>query len=417
VSARIFVAWFFIASAYVVAFMQRMAPQSINAELMADFDLSVANVSWLTTGYFWGYALMQIPAGPLVDMVGVRRMAIASLTVSLMGTLGFAYSSSALAAFLFRFLVAMGDAMVFTILIKLVAQKFSDTKFGLMSGLSQSSGYLGGALATAPLAFFVASLGWRHSFVVVSAVCLVNLLGALFFLEERKDRNSHSTNIKTILATIRHHVKNIPSWGCAIANASHFVMVSILAGVWGLPMIAYTFNMDLVQAGQPLMLFMLGNVIGSILIGGLIDKTKKIVAAMVGLFSMRLFLILLLIPQISKHLGFGFLLANFLLIGVISGGVVPVVLKCVRKVYTANFMGTGASLSMTFAGILTVGLLPLLGVGMDFFAVNNLENVAMAKTLGNDSFFFLVVFLTAVSLAGIVGALLISGKKSSFETF
>jgi len=159
VSARIFVAWFFIASAYVVAFMQRMAPQSINAELMADFDLSVANVSWLTTGYFWGYALMQIPAGPLVDMVGVRRMAIASLTVSLMGTLGFAYSSSAPAAFLFRFLVAMGDAMVFTILIKLVAQKFSDTKFGLMSGLSQSSGYLGGALATAPLAFFVVSLG------------------------------------------------------------------------------------------------------------------------------------------------------------------------------------------------------------------------------------------------------------------
>jgi len=53
VSAKILVAWFFIASAYVVAFMQRMAPQSINAELMADFDLSVANVSWLTTGYFW----------------------------------------------------------------------------------------------------------------------------------------------------------------------------------------------------------------------------------------------------------------------------------------------------------------------------------------------------------------------------
>jgi len=360
---------------------------------------------------------MQIPAGPLVDMIGVRRMAIASLTVSLMGTLGFAYSNSAPAAFLFRFLVAMGDAMVFTILIKLVAQKFSDAKFGLMSGLSQSSGYLGGALATAPLAFFVASLGWRYSFVVVSAVCLVNLLGALFFLEERKDRNSHSTSIKTILATIRHHVKNPSGWGCAIANASHFVMVSILAGVWGLPMIAYTFDMDLVQAGQPLMLFMLGNVIGSIVIGNLIDKTRKIVSVMVGLFSIRLFLILLLVPQISRYLGFGFLLANFLLIGAISGGVVPVVLKCVRKVYTANFMGTGASLSMTFAGILTVGLLPLLGAGMDFFSVNNLENADMVKNLGNDSFFFLVVFLMVVGLAGIVGALLIPGKKTSLEIF
>jgi len=415
VSTRTLIAWFFIASAYVVAFMQRMAPQSINADLMADFDLSVANVSWLTTGYFWGYAVMQIPAGPLVDMVGVRRMAIASLTVSFIGTLGFAYSQSAPAAFLFRFLVAMGDAMVFTILIKLVAQKFSDAKFGLMSGLSQSSGYLGGALATAPLAFFVASLGWRYSFVVVSIICLANLLGALLFLEKHTDNRKTSTGIQTILTAVRHHAKNVPSWGCAIANASHFIMVSILAGVWGLPMIAYTFDIGLVQAGQPLMLFMLGNVIGSILIGNLIDKTKKIVAVMVGLFSMRLFLILLLIPQVSRYLGFEFLLVNFLLIGTISGGVVPVVLKCVRKVYTANFMGTGASLSMTFAGILTVVLLPLLGVSMDFFAVNNLENADLVKNLGNDSFLFLVVFLAAVGLAGIAGALLISNNKTSIE--
>jgi len=180
-------------------------------------------------------------------------------------------------------------------------------------------------------------------------------------------------------------------------------------------MIAYTFDIGLVQAGQPLMLFMLGNVIGSILIGSLIDKTKKIVAVMVGLFSIRLFLILLLIPQISRYLGFEFLLVNFLLIGTISGGVVPVVLKCVRKVYTANLMGTGASLSMTFAGILTVGLLPLLGVGMDFFAVNNLENTDLVKNLGNGSFLFLVIFLATVGLAGIAGALLISNNKTSIE--
>jgi len=215
VSVRIIIAWIFIASAYVLAFMQRMAPQSINAALMVDFNLNAANVSWLTAGYFWGYALMQMPAGPMVDMFGVRRMAIISLTISCVSTLGFALSVSAQVAFLFRFLVAAGDALVFTILIKLVSQNFSDTKFGLMSGLSQSSGYLGGALATTPLAFMVALLGWQHAFVAIAGVCLMNLVGILFFLKEKKANGKSSVSIETIWLVIRRHAKNAASWGCA----------------------------------------------------------------------------------------------------------------------------------------------------------------------------------------------------------
>jgi len=406
-SPKVLIAWFFIASAYVMAFMQRMAPQSINAALMADFELDAASVSWLTAGYFWGYALMQIPAGPLVDLFGIRRMAIISLTVSLVSTLGFALSTDMSVAFGFRFLLATGDALVFTILIKLVAQNFSDAKFGLMTGLSQSSGYLGGVLASAPLAFLVGIWGWQHAFMAIAVVCLINLVGVWCCLRESQTSQKPSVSAKTILAVVRRHAKNTASWGCAMANSSHFVMVSILAGVWGLPMVAHTFAMDFVAAGQPLALFMAGNVIGSIFIGHFIDKSTRLVAVMVAVYAVRLVLIVLLAPELARYLGFGFLLVNFLLLGVISGGVVPVVLKCVRQVYTPGFMGTGASLSMTVAGLATVLLLSLLGLGMDVFAVAPDGGIQVATSLGDDSYNFLIAFLLATGMVGIVGAWMI----------
>jgi len=175
--------------------------------------------------------------------------------------------------------------------------------------------------------------------------------------------------------------------------------------------------MDFVQAGQPLALFMFGNVVGSILIGNSIDKTKKIVPILIVLFMIRLILILLLSPKFSRYLGFELLLANFFIIGIISGGIIPVVLKCVRKVYSAKFMGTGASLSMTLAGILTVVLLPIVGLGMDYFAEPNFKETESINSLGDASFYFLVAFLTIVSLFGILGALAISRKSPTMDYF
>jgi len=403
------IAWFFVASAYVLAFMQRMAPQSVNAALMGEFGLNAASVSWLTAAYFWGYTLMQIPAGPIVDLVGARRVALASMLISALGTFGFAASPNATVAFAARLMIACGDALVFTILLKLVANAFADRRFGLMSGLSQASGYLGGALATAPLAFWVASHGWRDTFTVMALLCVVNLAGCFFFLRGQAAPPAKAVDIASLFAALRRHVRDIASWGCAVANASHFVVVSTLAGVWGLPMIAHTFDVTPVQAGQPLALFMAGNVVGSVVIGGWADRFRSLIAPLATLFLLRVALMLLLAPVLARELGFGFLLVNFLALGILSGGVVPVVLKCVRNLYTPAFMGTGASFSMVCAGVATAVLLPALGWGMQRFAVQDAAPTGITA-LTDGSFYVLVGFLAAAGLVGVAGtALLLDG--------
>ena len=78
----------------------------------------------LASSYFWGYTLMQIPAGLLVDRYGVKRVVLFSMAASSLGSAAFALAPNLLDVFAARLIVACGDALVFTALLKLVAQSF-----------------------------------------------------------------------------------------------------------------------------------------------------------------------------------------------------------------------------------------------------------------------------------------------------
>ena len=123
---------------------------------------------------FRSYTLMQIPAGLLVDRYGVKRVVLVSMVASSLGSAAFALAPNLLDVFAARLIVACGDALVFTALLKLVAQSFADERFGMMSGISQVSGYVGGVIATTPLAAAVSGFGWRACFLfIVSGFPLV----------------------------------------------------------------------------------------------------------------------------------------------------------------------------------------------------------------------------------------------------
>src|SRR6266567_252701 len=180
---RTYLAWSTVAMAYAVAFLQRVSPQSVSLSFMTDFGTDAAGVAMLASSYFWGYTLMQIPAGLLVDRYGVKRVVLVSMAASSFGSAAFSLAPNLLDVFAARLIIACGDALVFTALLKLVAQSFSDERFGFMSGISQVSGYLGGVLATTPLAAAVSGFGWRACFIFIACVGVANLAFASLVLK------------------------------------------------------------------------------------------------------------------------------------------------------------------------------------------------------------------------------------------
>src|SRR6476646_9620706 len=196
---RAYLAWATVAIAYAIAFLQRVSPQSVSLSFMHDFSTDAAGVAMLASSYFWGYTLMQIPAGLLVDRFGVKRVVLVSMAASSLGSAAFALAPNLLDVFAARLVVACGDALVFTALLKLVAQNFSDERFGIMSGISQVAGYVGGAMATSPLAAAVTGVGWRACFIFIACIGVANLVIASMVLRPDAASRSERT-MKSVLA-------------------------------------------------------------------------------------------------------------------------------------------------------------------------------------------------------------------------
>ena len=87
--------------------------------------------------------------------------------------------------------------------------------------------------------------------------------------------------------------------------ASHFAVVTTLSGVWGIPMVAHFFNISPSAAGTPLLAFMVGNAIGSILLGHAADRAAAALdTALIRICLLRMLLIAMLLPPVAHAFGF-----------------------------------------------------------------------------------------------------------------
>jgi predicted MFS family arabinose efflux permease len=408
---RAYLAWATVATAYAIAFLQRVSPQSVSLSFMQDFGTDAAGVAMLASSYFWGYTLMQIPAGLLVDRYGVKRVVLFSMAASSLGSAAFALAPNLMDVFAARLIVACGDALVFTALLKLVALSFTDERFGVMSGISQVSGYVGGVMATTPLAAAVTGFGWRACFVFIACVGVANLAFASLALKPDPASRSAKT-LGGVLAASRQSLSQIANWGCAMTFASHFAVVTTLSGVWGIPMVAYFFNMSPSAASTPLLAFMVGNAIGSIFLGHMADRAAAALdTALVRICVLRMILIAMLLPPFAHALGFLYVTVIFAALGLVAGGTVPLVLKCTKRLYTSDLIGVGASVNTTAAGIFAGASQPIIGLAM--IGVSQLAGSGAGHGPGavdDAGYGALIGILLLMSLPGIAGPLLMRSK-------
>jgi len=408
---RAYLAWAAVATAYAIAFLQRVSPQSVSLNFMHDFSTDAAGVAMLASSYFWGYTLMQIPAGLLVDRYGVKRVVLFSMAASSLGSAAFALAPNLLDVFAARLVVACGDALVFTALLKLVAQSFTDERFGVMSGVSQVSGYVGGVIATTPLAAAVTGFGWRACFLFIACVGLANLAFAKAVL--KPDPVSHGNKtLKSVVVAARQSLSQLANWGCAMTFASHFAVVTTLSGVWGIPMVAHFFNISPTAAGAPLLAFMVGNAVGSIFLGHAADRAAAALdTALIQICVLRMILIAMLLPPLAHAFGIVYVTVVFTTLGLVAGGTVPLVLKCTKKLYTAELIGVGASVNTTAAGIFAGASQPIIGFAM--VAASQFAGtgaVAGAAAIGDAGYSMLIGILLLMSLPGIAGPMLMRSK-------
>jgi len=255
----------------------------IASELMRDLSLTAENLGFLSSVFFYAFALIQIPMGASMDIFGAKRLILFLSSVGIVGAIIFALAHSFPVALIGRGLIGVGMACALMGPYKLISVWFPARAFATISGLILSIGTLGSIVATAPLAFAVNWIGWRKAFLFIAFIHLVITIWIYIAVKDSPDeyqagdisdlqnKNWVKGSMDGVLSVLR-----LPSfWLIALAAFVRYGTYISIAGLWAGPYLEHVYNIPLIDRGKILMLFPVGFLLGGPILGFLSDRVFR----------------------------------------------------------------------------------------------------------------------------------------------
>ena len=167
--SRIYAAF---AAGYLMSYLFRTVNAVISPELTRELALQPGALGLLTSTYFMTFAIMQIPAGMLLDRYGPRRVEPVLLVIAATGAFAFAAADGLTGLTIARALIGLGVSVCLMAPLKGIAVWYSPQRQASLSGWIMVAGGVGALAATLPVEFALRFMGWRTLFVVFGVVTL-----------------------------------------------------------------------------------------------------------------------------------------------------------------------------------------------------------------------------------------------------
>jgi MFS transporter, ACS family, D-galactonate transporter len=167
----------------VIAYIDRtnISVALATTDFKALFHLTDTDRGNLNAAFFWSYAVLQIPAGWLVDRYGVKRpYAIGFLFWSLVSA-ATAFAGSISQIFALRFLLGIGESIITPASMRFIRFHFAEKERGLAVGLYMSGTKIGPAVGAPVAAALIQAYDWRLMFVILGVGCLLWLAPWMWF--------------------------------------------------------------------------------------------------------------------------------------------------------------------------------------------------------------------------------------------
>ena len=254
-------------SVYIVSQFLRNSIGVIAPNLALELGLSPVEIGLLSSVFFFVFAAVQIPVGVALDRFGPRLCLLVGAAVTVVGAAVFAAAENPGILILGRALLGLGTAGSLVASLAVYARRFPRDRFATLTGLQIGFGTLGALLATAPLAFSTATIGWRGSFLAVG-VC-TGLIGLLIALVVRDNGPAHGRHEALreswsgIVAVLR-----TPSVGrLFVMNLVMYSTFGLIVGLWAGPYLTHIYGYSLEARGSFLLIPVLAQIVGSMVWG------------------------------------------------------------------------------------------------------------------------------------------------------
>jgi MFS family permease len=391
-STKLFLIFSVLSALFILSMFYRVSNAVIAPNLIQDLGLNAETLGVLGGAYFYSFALLQIPMGPMLDRVG-PRIIIASF--SLMGALGaflFAVGNSFTAALTGRILIGAGMSSALMGSFKVFVLRFSPDRFATLVGILLSIGTLGNILAASPLAYLTSTIGWRMTFIFAGGITALLAFLIFWFLKEEKRTEDHRPPSPSkpevgVLQSMKLILKSLAFWQIGAVAFFRYGTFVGLQGLWLGPFLIDIEGYSPVQTGNLLIFLAIGIIVGGPIAGRLSDRvfrSRKGVAFWgLALYALSLLPLVGLVTIRSVYL-YGFL---FFLMGLFSSfGMV--VYSHAKELFPISISGTIMTLVNFFTMAGAAIFMPLLGRVVESFPKINHTYPAEAYHLA-----FLICFL------------------------
>jgi nitrate/nitrite transporter NarK len=245
----------------------------IGPVLAVELALSASQLGVLAACMFAAYALVQLPVGFALDLLGPRRVQAALGLLAAAGFAVFALAESLAGLALARVMLGVGVAAGLMAVIKASSQWFAPVSVAKITGVAVAIGSLGSILTTVPVEALLPALGWRG---VNWVLCALSVAVSVWILASVRDRRASAKPAawRTELVVIGSICRSRLFWRYAPAVAMLSIPNFAYLGLWAGPWLRDVAGYDGQARAATLLLYTLSAMAGAVLIGAASSRAK-----------------------------------------------------------------------------------------------------------------------------------------------
>jgi MFS transporter, ACS family, D-galactonate transporter len=174
---------FLLAFGVLVNFFDRINLSVSRDALHASFGLSLVAFGYLSSAFSWTYAAMQMPAGVLLDRLGVRRVGRISALLWSVASFAAALSPGLIWFFGARLLLGVSESPTFPANAKALGYWFTREERSMATAITDAAAKFSSAIGIPFIGLLLLYFGWRWSFAATGFISFLYFV--LFYLVYR----------------------------------------------------------------------------------------------------------------------------------------------------------------------------------------------------------------------------------------
>lgn len=242
-----------------------------------EFGSGVVGLGTLTSTFYLGIGLFQVPGGVMAAKWGAKKMVVAGTILSSAGALATGIAPTLEVVAVLRFLVGAGMAFVFAPAVVIISQLVGGSGSGVGVGLSNSAFDVGGILALFLWGVIAATTGWRPSLEIGGGLGIASGLLVMITApvdETRPEFRVRSEQLKKVLADPRLIIIAFGMLAGSVGNGliSSFMEYYLIG----------TFGIGTAYAGIIASMVMAIPILSALYAGRIYDRTRRTKALMLA---------------------------------------------------------------------------------------------------------------------------------------